>query len=595
MLYFLWLIFLYDFRNAQAESPVRLVSGVSYCSGRVEVFYNETWGTVCHDSWDISDATVVCREMGCGDVIEVKYWSYFGQGSGPIWMNNVSCNGTESSLTNCGSSGWGVAYCGHWQDAGVVCQASVRLVNGTDSCSGRVEVLHDGQWGTVCDNGWDLSDAAVVCREVGCAEAREVKIGAYFGAGSGQIWMDAAQCSGSEATLVNCNSTKWGPTQKCTHSKDAGVICNHPVRLMNGSNSCSGRVEVYHNGQWGTVCTDSWDSTDAAVACKELGCPTGAEAKTYSYFGPGVGPIWMKQVQCTGTELSIMDCTPNGWGTTDCNERNDAGVICRDVRLVNGSNQCSGRVEVVHDNQWGTVCDAGWDLKDAAVVCKHMGCGSPIAAETGAFFGQGSGPVWLDNVRCTGNESAVTNCSSKALGKSTCSHEQDAGVVCHVVNLVNGTKPCNGRVQTHYGNDWGSVCFTGWDEEDATVLCKELICGDAGEPVSYELPSVLPIWMDNVACSGNELALQSCPSGLGVSSCLNDLQAGVICWSLVKRGEVRVVFKASADININDPNIKKKLMVKMRSVVGSKGDYSVNWKTQPDGMIFHNTKEMINF
>lgn len=79
---------------------------------------------------------------------------------------------------------------------------------------------------------------------------------------------------------------------------------------------------------------------------------------------------------------------------------------------------------------WGTVCDAGFDINDATVVCKHVGCGLPIEVKPGAFFGQGAGHVWLDDLKCLGTESSVKNCPSKALGTSDCSHAQDAGVIC---------------------------------------------------------------------------------------------------------------------------------------------------------------------
>ncbi|XP_073717227.1 scavenger receptor cysteine-rich domain-containing protein DMBT1 [Misgurnus anguillicaudatus] len=467
--------------------------------------------------------------MECGVPVAAKTGGFFGQGSGTVWLDNMTCSGNEPSVKNCPSKALGTSTCSHSKDAGVICR-DVKLVDGDNQCSGRVEVLYNNQWGTVCDAGWDLTDAAVVCGSIGCGTPIAAETGAFFGQGSGPVWLDGLSCSGNELTVKNCPSKALG-TSTCSHGQDAGVICNPPVRLVNGENSCSGRVEVLHNRTWGTVCVDSWDSTDAAVVCQEVGCPTGAEAKRFSYFGPGVGTIWMDDVECTGTELSLQECTFRGWGTHNCDHSGDAGVICRDVRLVDGATQCSGRVEVLNKNQWGTVCDAGWDLADAAVVCNSMGCGITVAAKTGAFFGQGSGPVWLDGVSCSGDESSVKNCPSKASATKSCSHTEDAGVVCRDIRLVNGTSPCDGRLQVLYNNHWGSVCHTGWGLEEAAVVCEELGCGGLVELQSYVGPFVGPVWMDNLTCNGNESTVRNCSfTGWGASSgCAGGLYAGVIC------------------------------------------------------------------
>ena len=87
--------------------------------GRVEVFYNGTWGTVCDDYWDLTDAKVVCRQLGFGGAVAANTFGAFGQGK--IWMDDVQCRGHEISLKECGHNRWGINNCHHYEDAGVIC------------------------------------------------------------------------------------------------------------------------------------------------------------------------------------------------------------------------------------------------------------------------------------------------------------------------------------------------------------------------------------------------------------------------------------------------------------------------------------------
>ncbi|KAM6364552.1 antigen WC1.1-like isoform 1-T1 [Pluvialis apricaria] len=538
----LWLLLWVQLCRGAAE--VRLENGGRRCAGRVEVKHQGQWGTVCDDSWGMNDAAVVCKQLGCGSALEAPWYAHFGEGSGPIWMDDVGCHGNESALSDCTHAGWGQSDCDHSEDAGVICSGSVQLVRGDNPCSGQVEIRDRNQWKTVCDSDFGPKAADVVCRDLQCGTALSVRGAAHFGEGVGPMWDRELQCAGNESSLMFC--PKGSPRdQPCNHTNAAGVTCTQYTgfRLVNGSTACEGRVEVEVLGTWGTLCASHWDLSDAHVLCHHLDCGFAESVPGGGHFGRGTGPIWRDSFHCDGTEAHLGQCPVTALGATPCSHGNDAAVICAgpaSLRLVGGGSRCDGRVEIFQHGTWGRVLDDQWDLKEASVVCRQLQCGQAETAYNPPKAQRGTGPVGLRGVRCAGHEANVTLCNT-SLPESALDAgiAEDVGVICwgsRQVRLVNGPGRCAGRVEIYYQGRWGTVCDDDWDLPDAAVVCRQLGCGGAVEVVGSARfgKGSGQIWLDGVNCSGAEGALWDCPAGSwGQHDCGHKEDAGVVCSEFV--------------------------------------------------------------
>uniref|UniRef100_A0A8D2PT25 SRCR domain-containing protein n=1 Tax=Zosterops lateralis melanops TaxID=1220523 RepID=A0A8D2PT25_ZOSLA len=300
--------------------------------GRVEVFYNDEWGTICDDDFTLSNAHVLCRHLGFVAATGWAHSAKYGKGVGRIWLDNVNCAGTEKSIGDCKHRGWGNSDCSHEEDAGVVCKderipgfkdsnvieshvEEVRLrpvVSGgrrqLPVTEGIVEVRYKDSWAQICDQGWDSHNSRVICGMMGFPAEKKVNRNFYRLFTERQqlnYRLHSVSCTGTEVHLSMCSFEfyRGNSSAACGAGMPAVVSCHRAVpfhtiprlsllpqpriRLKGGARVGEGRVEVLKSNEWGTVCDDRWNLQSASVVCRELGFGSAKEALTGARMGQG--------------------------------------------------------------------------------------------------------------------------------------------------------------------------------------------------------------------------------------------------------------------------------------------------------------------
>ncbi|KAG9330526.1 hypothetical protein JZ751_024072, partial [Albula glossodonta] len=199
--------------------------------------------------------------------------------------------------------------------------------------------------------------------------------------------------------------------------------------------------------------------------------------------------------------------------------------------MVGGGGDCAGRLEVLHRGSWGTVCDDSWDLEDAQVVCRQLQCGTALSAPLPFPLRPATGPIWLDEVGCVGNETSLWECPTAEWGQTDCGHKEDVTIVCSAFNEMRLTDGCSGKLEVFYNGTWGNVCYNEMDADTASLICQELNCGKSGT-VSDTGPRLqsAPNWLDKFKCRKHDSTLRQCPSlPWGQNDCLGNEVAHIKC------------------------------------------------------------------
>ncbi|XP_031557842.1 uncharacterized protein LOC116294384 [Actinia tenebrosa] len=450
MLRFLVLVVLFRL----SECRVRLAGGSSSSEGRVEIFHNGRWGTICDDNWDIDDARVVCRSLGLPDAIGATTLANFGQGSGEILLDEVQCRGNELSLSDCRRDGWGENNCGHGEDAGVVCGHPDVVNINVSSLSGVIRSPGYPQHMQRANYEWTFRPPIPNPNVIVCFDDLDLRT---YSDGS---FRATVQDSSNTELFFLKNSKHKGV---CVIIESAGgkVIFYASLTPPKDDRGRGFRMRyaAIDRSQAEGFCSNGWDVSAKGEAGRiDLSWKTPPKQSKSGYKYIVVYNSSASNVRAnlaSSTSVVIDNLNPSREYSIRViaipltNEQSSVLYSCtkrirtkkEQSRVTDGKSASEGYVQVYHAGQWTRVCgNYWWDINDANVACRSMGLVAakhamvtyPKITKKGQhiLLGNSISKLWLSGLRCTGREKSLLGCRTIASLGWTKFCYNDAGLVC---------------------------------------------------------------------------------------------------------------------------------------------------------------------
>ncbi|XP_059358913.1 scavenger receptor cysteine-rich type 1 protein M130-like [Carassius carassius] len=424
---------------------VKLHNFTAECFGDVSIDVNGSNYEVCYSDQDLIQSrkkmgAVVCRELGCGEIVLVEQGSKTSNG----FLSNVVCQGDERSLWHCLAIHEKKTCTG----TKVICSGSldVRLSDGLGRCSGRVEVKWEGSWRPIISER-NTMNSDMVCQHLNCGASSKINRQLFTEGEKTLQWLWDVRCGISSAKLHECfeNTGLRTPLQS---EKNIEIICQkEELKFFEGDSPCKGKVLIKQfDGKtvWLSAKPEEENKKKANDTCKAMQCGT------LLSFEPEQNTKDAK-VTCSGTPRVALQ---NSFGE-----------------------KCWGMVKVCGDGKCGGVCSNTWRTdEDSKMICGNLGCGNPIQAQLPLQIN--NLPATYSSVYCSENVQNMTMCNFIPNKNPTC--KSLAHVICRdsiKARLDDPRDKCAGKASLFYTGKWTPICKDSLDTNLKNLICKELFCG----------------------------------------------------------------------------------------------------------------------
>ncbi|KAL6120115.1 uncharacterized protein ACO6RY_04539 [Pungitius sinensis] len=464
-------------------------NNINKCYGTVAVQVNDKSHHVCGSSWNMKDAEVVCKELGCGKVHHSKTVQVNTKGI----MDNVQCSGNEASLWHCRAKrDHNTFLCP--SRAYVVCTGSVevKLRGGPGRCSGRVEIQHEGKWKRVIKQVWTDENFDAVCKLLACGNKRNIL--EEFSQGSAEFLNGTLQCKKNVKHISEC--IEEAPNTRI-EKKAMAITCEeHKVVFLKGNESCSGLVGIEQGPKtyWLSGSNETWNMVSANIVCQQMHCGKVSNHTSTNISDVAVRKsIWKESYNCSVNNTSLFDCQKNLTLSSD-HEDTIATVTCMGKVTVNLTQRCWGNVNICLGDKCGGVCSKGWTTQKAAMLCKDLGCGNTVLEAT--TKPDESHEMIIASVHSTSETTNLTQCNfvTNDENDSTCKRNP-AYVICSgsiETKFSDLRDHCSGHVEMKYEGKWMPVCADALKETNVQdTICGELKCGQALKRIDYFGPKAV--------------------------------------------------------------------------------------------------------